>query len=86
MESPVSKLRETTKADVVAWVERWKAVSPFLEKERKNQIRATNTAESVEFLHNGLEIILEKSPPIKKSGLEIMQKFFMKHSFYESAR
>jgi hypothetical protein len=54
----------------------WDKAGPELERIRRNEIRATNTMESVRILAGGFQSAAFMHPPRKSSGLVEQQKWF----------
>ena len=78
MEPLGSKLRETTKADVVAWVERWKAVNEITQKERKRSWVVIPLSQTIENLDDAFQSALYLRKASLTSGLVEQQRFFLK--------
>jgi hypothetical protein len=61
-----------------SYVNRWKAVAPLLEKERRERIRIADTARFVRVTSGILAARIKDLPSRLESGLVEQQRFFRK--------
>ncbi len=73
-----SKLTEVSKVDVVAWVERWKAVNEITQKERKRSWLVVPLSQIIENLDDAFRSAIYLRKASLTSGLVEQQRLFLK--------
>ena len=64
-----------TRAQMQAYVRRWKELGPILEWMRDEDIRRANTQDSIRMFHQAFRIALRDLPPRESSGLVEWQRY-----------
>lgn len=73
---PVSEMSEQEKAQAKQWVEAWRRAGPELERMRREEIRRTDTAQSIPAFDGAFEGAVRDFPAKPTSGLIEQQRCF----------
>ncbi len=71
-------MSEAEKAATLAYIAAWKRAGPELEKQRRADIRAANTAQAMRIFTGSAHWYAKNRPELKTSGLIEQQRLFMK--------
>jgi len=74
----VQPMTDVEKAELKAYVERWKRVGPLLEEQREEDVRRSDTIGAFAFFAGMPHRNLETFPPGPSSGLVEQQRWFRK--------
>ncbi len=71
-------MTEEEKQLTLRWIECWRRAGPELERIRAEEIRATDTARSIQILDDAFESAIRLNPPQATSGLIEQQRLFVR--------
>lgn len=78
MELKTSSKQPVTKADVMAWVERWKVVDKIIKEERKRKWSEIPLSRTIQNLNSAFKSAIFLNKPSLTSGLVEQQRYFRK--------